>query len=157
MMGKLKSKTVISSEPTFPEIRKWYETHLHPDVNNYDDPEVYKNVYHNGNFPAIFQCIEENSQILMKDGICKSLKDIQQNDEVIVFDEQLQKFTSSNVLLNIDKGVKECIEITFTTGNTLTCTADHKILTNKGWKKAVELTDNDMILSVGEQIDNRMV
>ena len=43
----------------------------------------------------------------------------------------------------INQGEKECMELTFEDGRTLTCTPDHKILTINGWKEAQEIILNE--------------
>ena len=34
-------------EPTFDDVKKFYNENLHPDKINLDDQEVYKNIFHN--------------------------------------------------------------------------------------------------------------
>jgi ribonucleotide reductase beta subunit family protein with ferritin-like domain len=48
------------------------------------------------------------------------------------------------------QGKKECIELVFEDGRTLTCTPDHKILTKNGWIEAdkINLNKNKVLVSV---------
>jgi len=55
--------------PTFAEIREYYNKTLHPDVLDLDDPKVYKNVFHKGNFAGTFQFTNDGAQ-----EFCKSVK-----------------------------------------------------------------------------------
>jgi DNA polymerase-3 subunit alpha len=48
--------------PTFEDVKSFYNEHLHPDVLDMNDGEVYKNVFHNGSFPGIFQFTEVGAQ-----------------------------------------------------------------------------------------------
>lgn len=73
---KLKNKSVVSERPTFDEIRKWYNENLHPDVNNYDDPEVYRNIYHLGRWCSIFQCTSRGAQKFFMKAKPESIVDI---------------------------------------------------------------------------------
>lgn len=41
--------------PSFDECKEWYDKNLDPSVLNFSDQEVYKKVFWDGNFPAIFQ------------------------------------------------------------------------------------------------------
>lgn len=41
--------------PTFRQIKDWYNTHLTPSKIDPRDPVVFKNVFHEGKFPGIFQ------------------------------------------------------------------------------------------------------
>jgi len=48
------------------------------------------------------------------------------------------------------QGKKECIELVFEDGRTLTCTPDHKILTKNGWVEAdkITLNENKVLVSI---------
>ena len=56
-------------EPTFEEIKKYYEEKLHPDTIDFDDQDVYENVFHRGRWAGIFQFTEKGAQ-----GFCKRAK-----------------------------------------------------------------------------------
>lgn len=51
-----------NKEPTFLEIKKWFDENLHPDVNDYSDIKVYKNVYWNRKFVSTFQFVNPQAQ-----------------------------------------------------------------------------------------------
>lgn len=53
-------------EPTFDDVKKFYNEHLHPDTMNMNDLKVYKNVFHNGNFAGVFQFTERPVQEFAK-------------------------------------------------------------------------------------------
>lgn len=73
-MAKVESITKVKA--SFPDIREWYENTLHPDVNDYDDPDVYKYVYEEGRFPAVFQCTGKGAQRLFMKAKPTSINDI---------------------------------------------------------------------------------
>lgn len=50
--------------PKFSDIRKWFDENMDPTVIDLDDQKVYKRVYHDGNFPGIFQLESEGAQKL---------------------------------------------------------------------------------------------
>jgi DNA polymerase-3 subunit alpha len=50
------------AEPTFKQVKDFYDTKLHPDVINLDDARVYENVFHKGNFVGTFQFTESGAQ-----------------------------------------------------------------------------------------------
>lgn len=52
--------------PTFKQIQEFYNEHLHPDNNNFDDQEVYKSVFWNKQYASIFQFVKPNTQNFMK-------------------------------------------------------------------------------------------
>lgn len=63
-------------EPTFLDVKKWFDERLHPDVLNFNDPAVYENVYHKGNFCATFQFTGQGAQRFIKKFKPKNLRDI---------------------------------------------------------------------------------
>jgi len=56
-------------EPSFADIKKWYDENLDPNVLNLDDQKVYKNVFHRGKWAGVFQFTEKGAQ-----GFCKKAK-----------------------------------------------------------------------------------
>lgn len=52
--------------PQFNDVKKWYDTNLSTFSNKMDDQKVYKNVYWEGRFPAIFQFVEQGVQQFIK-------------------------------------------------------------------------------------------
>ena len=62
--------------PTFEDIKRYYDENLDPNVLNLDDQKVYKNVFHKGNFPGIFQFTERGAQAFCKKAKPQSIIDI---------------------------------------------------------------------------------
>ena len=52
--------------PTFADIKQFYNDNLHPSKINFDDQKVYENVFHKGNFVATFQFTEKGAQSFCK-------------------------------------------------------------------------------------------
>ena len=48
--------------PTFADVKKFYDENLHPDVLNLNDEKVYKEVFHAGKWAGIFQFTESGAQ-----------------------------------------------------------------------------------------------
>lgn len=59
-MSKITSIKKI--KPTFQDIKQWYDNYLDPKLINHNDQQVYKNVYHEGRFPGIFQLSSRGAQ-----------------------------------------------------------------------------------------------
>ena len=55
-----------TSEPTFEDIKKFYNENLHPDVIDIEDQEIYKNIFHDGKWAGIFQFTETGAQNFCK-------------------------------------------------------------------------------------------
>ena len=53
-------------DPTFEDIKKYYDENLHPDVLNLDDQEVYESIFHKGKWAGIFQFTENGAQNLCR-------------------------------------------------------------------------------------------
>jgi len=62
--------------PTFEDIKRYYDENLHPDVINLDDQEVYKNIFQAGKWMGIFQFTEKGAQSLAKRAQPSSIIDI---------------------------------------------------------------------------------
>src|SRR3990167_6277819 len=71
-----KVTSVKRVEPTFQDVRRWYEENLHPDSNAYDDQEVFRNVYHEGRWCGVFQCTSRGAQQLFQKAKPTSIDDI---------------------------------------------------------------------------------
>ena len=63
-------------EPTFEDVKKFYDKNLHPDVIDFEDPAVYRNIFQRANFAGIFQFTEQRAQEFCANAKPKSLVDI---------------------------------------------------------------------------------
>lgn len=63
-------------EPTFDQINDWFQENLSPDKNNFDDINVYKHVFWEGNYFSIFQFVKPNTQEFMRKMKPISIRDI---------------------------------------------------------------------------------
>lgn len=57
------------TNPTFSDIKTFYDENLHPSRLNFDDQKVYEHVFHDGRWAAIFQFAEKGAQ-----EFCKKVK-----------------------------------------------------------------------------------
>ena len=62
--------------PTFEQVKAFYSEKLHPDKINFDDQEVYRNIFHKGNWAGVFQFTEEPAQQFCQRAQPESLIDI---------------------------------------------------------------------------------
>jgi len=51
-------------EPTFKDVKQYYDDNLHPDVIRLDDQQVYENIFQKGKWAGIFQFAEDGAQNL---------------------------------------------------------------------------------------------
>jgi len=55
--------------PTFAQVREYYDENLHPDRIDLDNQEVYENIFHKGKWAGVFQFTEQGAQ-----GFCTKVK-----------------------------------------------------------------------------------
>ena len=55
--------------PSFEDVKKYYDNHLHPDVIDLGDQAVYENIFHKGKWAGVFQFTEQGAQ-----NFCKQVK-----------------------------------------------------------------------------------
>ncbi len=48
--------------PTFKDVKAFYDKHLHPDVIDFNDQKVYENIFHSGKWAGVFQFTETGAQ-----------------------------------------------------------------------------------------------
>ena len=63
-------------EPTFEDIKEFYNENLHVDKINFDDQNVYENIFHQGKWAGIFQFTESGAQRFCQKAKPKSIIDI---------------------------------------------------------------------------------
>jgi len=62
--------------PSFEDMKEFYNKHLHPDVMDFDDQDVYKSVFHDGKFAGTFQFTQKGAQDFCKRAKPTSIKEI---------------------------------------------------------------------------------
>ena len=62
--------------PTFEQVRAFYDEHLHPDKIDLDNEEVWKNVFHAGKWAGIFQFTEAGAQSFCKNAKPDNITDL---------------------------------------------------------------------------------
>ena len=63
-------------DPTFDDIRNFYEERLHPEKINLNDREVWENVFHEGKWAGIFQFTEGGAQSFCKNAKPNNITDL---------------------------------------------------------------------------------
>jgi DNA polymerase-3 subunit alpha len=62
--------------PTFEQVRGFYNEHLHPDKIDLDDSQVWRNVFHKGKWAGIFQFTEAGAQSFCKNAKPDNITDL---------------------------------------------------------------------------------
>ena len=63
-------------DPTFEQIRDYYQTKMHSDTIDFEDQKVYEHVFHKGNWCGIFQFAENGMQHFAKQAKPRNLIDL---------------------------------------------------------------------------------
>ena len=63
-VGHVLNKYHGVENPTFDQIKQYYDENLHPDKIDLNDSEVYKNIFHKGKFVGVFQFTNGGAQRL---------------------------------------------------------------------------------------------
>ena len=63
-------------DPAFKDVKAFYHKYLHPDTIDFDDQEIYNNIFQKGNWAGIFQFTEQRAQNFCKRARPESLIDL---------------------------------------------------------------------------------
>lgn len=91
------------------------------------------------------KCVARGTKILMGDGSVKNIEDVLVGDSVCSYSNGTNKV--SKVVNWFNNGNKEIVNVKCDCGFSLKCTKDHKILTQRGYVEASELTTNDFVFT----------
>ena len=61
-IGHILKRYHNNPNPTFKDIKNYYDEHLHPEKINLNDQKVYENIFHKGKWAGIFQFTENGAQ-----------------------------------------------------------------------------------------------
>ena len=99
-----------------------------------------------GEADVVRRCVDEDTLVTMFNGNQKRIKDVCVGDRVVSYNEN--GFSEVCDVNNVfDNGEKECVEISLKHGNSIVCTADHKVLTQDGYKTAGSLRCDDFLMT----------
>ena len=62
--------------PTFSDIKQYYDNNLHPEVIDLDDKDVWQNIFHKGKWAGIFQFTETGAQTFCKNAKPNNIIDL---------------------------------------------------------------------------------
>ena len=121
----------------------WHVARLHMIRRGNRDPRLWN-----------YACVAENTRVAMADGTEKFVQDIQAGDQIAASDSG-----TSTVAVKINSGAKDIYEIVLESGRVLRCSADHKVLTDAGFKNADTLTSGETCFvdtRYGKPIENQL-
>ncbi len=87
-------------------------------------------------------CLVGETEVTMSDDTLKRIDQVEPGDLV-------KTLEGDHKVLNwFDQGIKDVVELEFNSGETLTCTSDHKIRTTEGWILAGDLTSEMEVIGI---------
>jgi DNA polymerase-3 subunit alpha len=153
-------------DPTFGDIKDYYDNNLHPDVINLNDTRVYQNVFHQGRWAGVFQFTEDGAQSFAKRAKPNNIIDISALTSIYrpgplsanVHEDFVDAKESPQYIKYLTPEIQEITEETFgflifqeqiakishALGNNLTLDEGNllrKLLTKKGTGKGFEVKD----------------
>lgn len=107
--------------PTFEQIKQFYDEKLHPDKLDLDDQKVYKSVFHEGKWAGIFQFTSSGAQEFTKQAKPKNIIDISSITSIYrpgplsanVHEEYVQAKEKADKIKYLTPEVKEITQETF--------------------------------------------
>lgn len=98
-----------------------------------------------------YQCLKDDTLVLMGDGTHKMIKDVCVGDAVVTFHPVTMEHSVTKVIHQYVKPTdKKIMKVTTESGRTITTTDDHRFMTNQGWKE-VKNFDKDTLLGISIQ------
>ena len=95
-------------------------------------------------------CIVEGTPVELAQGVAVPIESVAVGDVVHGLSDDQTQLTGRTVTAVMSRGERRCLELQFSDGRTLTCTADHRIRTADGqWVKAGELVVGASEVSAG--------
>uniref|UniRef100_A0A6C0EYQ4 DNA-directed RNA polymerase n=1 Tax=viral metagenome TaxID=1070528 RepID=A0A6C0EYQ4_9ZZZZ len=91
-------------------------------------------------------CNNEDTPITLSNGLSVKIKSLDENNgcvNIMGWSEEKNGMVPSRQVAFMDKGTRECVELTFQDGRKLTCTEDHPVLTSDNtWVKVKDIEFN---------------
>jgi len=96
--------------------------------------------------PSAGKCLEENTPVTCGDGLRRTIKQVvKEKHDIYSINTDTGQFSQQTPSDWIYSGEKECFRVTMKSGDYIEGSADHPILTSKGWVKIRDLKNNDIV------------
>jgi len=96
------------------------------------------------------QCLTKESNILMFNGVSKSIKDIRKGDKLWAFHKETYEKTKSEVLDTAHFIPKDLYKVELENGKCFYATGDHKVVANKKWVSIYDMLHNQLAYDISE-------
>lgn len=94
------------------------------------------------------KCLVGSTAVHTTEGV-KALRDVREGDKVLSYNEDDGELEFATVLQQINNAKPEkLLKVTTEDGKSITCTPDHRILTERGYVEAAQLSENDVIITI---------
>lgn len=98
-------------------------------------------------------CFVKGTKITMEDGTKKDIELIERGDRVLAYNEEEKDYVIDEVTKIYQREIGEgenLFKVEMVDGRELNVTGEHPFMTQRGWVKASELTEQDSILSTNK-------
>lgn len=129
---------LLQEDPNFNVALPIFSIH-----GNHDDPSGAGNY---STMDLLHNCVAAGTPISLANGKTRPIEEVEAGDVVLSYTKAADGtsvLTARTVTARLDRGVKDCLELTLADGRTLRCTPDHRLLTSKGWIEAQHLLTGD--------------
>ena len=102
---------------------------------------------HNQSPRNAYQCLEENTLVLLENGLRIPIRDVRVGDSVITFHPETHLPSPSRVVHQYVRSTEKNIyKLTTVSGRSIVATEDHQFMTSAGWKEVKDIcVDTDTI------------
>lgn len=90
-------------------------------------------------------------KVAYPNGKFKKITEVQKGDVILALDEKTQKLSETTVSDILVNTTKEWYQVTIEKIGTVNLTAEHPLLTTKGWKRVDELKEDDILLHINSK------
>jgi intein/homing endonuclease len=97
--------------------------------------------------PGPMACVEENTLVSTGNGQRKIGELDPASDTILYLDDEGNISETSEYMV-VEVGVKDCYRINLEDGREMVATADHRFLTQNGYKRLDELTEDDYLIGI---------
>lgn len=128
-----------------------YYTHceLHPAMQMGVCGSLIPLAEHNQSPRNMYQCLDIETPVLLRDGTTKPIKRIEVGDIVKTFDPVTLEMAESPVVYHyVRRSDKPLFELTTTSGRILKATHDHRIMTTQGWMRVDAMVAGETLVGI---------
>jgi len=91
------------------------------------------------------KCISEDSLVMTSDGNLKKIKNLDENEHLITYNQRTGRFIESEECIFYNNEIKDVVRVKTKTGREVETTLNHPFLTINGWKEVKDIKTGERI------------